>query len=239
MQMTLAEGVQLVRQILSTDPHVIAARLGTLRHASMRRPNTLTNPAQLHVSTLADRASGFATSSEVPELDQKHTRVAKRSDDRTASLYAGGDVPSVQRVHLASMPELEVTIFAKRPEQHLPLWDAWVSPTVHCRDMMVESWVHGPGRMADTCGTASCVVNAAGARFAAHAWTIEQDHAKWALCCDKEIACFGDLNRELAQSLRGGLAMCLRWTANSAHSLYEWVRQHARTIHSQCESCTC
>lgn len=218
-----------MQQILATDPHIVFTNmlpLHAVQHGLQRR----THPAPAHAAEV---------SREWPWLDSHlnvvdaHTSGSESAMEARANAMSSLDLLSMS----LSVASHLVTIFAKRPDQHIPMWDALVAPALGCSGLMVESWVHAAGRLGDMCGPASCVVDAAGAHFADRSWTIEQDHAKWALCCDDEIVCFGDLNRERAQALRGGLAVCVH--SRDTNGLYAWLQQHARRAPSACKHCTC
>ena len=231
-----------MRQILSTDPHVVTSSVeqlllahpsphSTSQQVAQRKPR----PGYARPSTSNAVASWIASSHSRPQ-----TLLGARSED------VGDEMPglseAVALLHAKQRlerPGLNITILAKQRSTQAPFWDAVVAPAVGCRDMMVESWLHGQGRLNDSCGQAGCVVNGAGVRFAQQSWTVEQDHAKWSLCCDQAIACFGDMNREWAQQFRGGLAVCMQGGADSADGLYGWLRAHARSVTPTCKHCTC
>lgn len=117
------------------------------------------------------------------------------------------------------------TLLAKPGELHEDIWDQIVAPEMGCAGLLVESWLHSTSRLANTCCKDHCTVDAAGVRFGGNRWTVMQDHAKWGVCCDKAVVCFGDMNRVHSQRVRGGMTLCMA-ADRSVHSLPAQLYEH-------------
>lgn len=89
-------------------------------------------------------------------------------------------------------------------------------------DLLVESWMNGPGTLDSECSRHYQVKNVERIRFpiAKMSFTCHSDHSKWAVAVahkmqlsqDAKVAdywvCVGDINRALSQELRGGGTVC-------------------------------
>lgn len=144
--------------------------------------------------------------------------------------------------------EQPATLLVKPPELHMDIWDQIVAPAMSCGGLLVESWLHSTSRLASTCCRDHCTVDAAGVQFAGKRWTVMQDHAKWGVCCDKVVVCFGDMNRVYSQRVRGGMALCMVADDSSGPSLPAQLYAHLlpalRTGRNMCfwqrkEQCPC
>ena len=161
---------------------------------------------------------------------------------------------AVQRPLHFALAGMSVTLVTKLRHVYSALWDDMVVAATGCQQLIVESWRHEPEARPDICRSDGCMINANGLHLNTSSWTIGRDHAKWAICCDQSIVCFGDLNRAETQLRRAGMALCLKDIAVS-HDLEEgtsskllrpvadiwhWFRAHLQSGHRvQCPRCTC
>lgn len=111
--------------------------------------------------------------------------------------------------------EQPATVLVKPPDLHVDIWDQIVAPAMSCAGLLVESWLHSTARLASTCCESRCTADAAGVQVGGRRWTVMQDHAKWGVCCDKTVVCFGDMNRVYSQRVRGGVAICMAAPSSS------------------------
>jgi Deoxyribonuclease II len=242
VQLTLAEGLSLVGGILSVSPHIVSCNIpGLCDSAHTKSKETVPQP---HSWTAQPSLHGgwdlSLRDAEVEQASPALTKEAARLQDGP-HMHMAADALVLRR---SLGPSASASILRKLPRWHVPFWDAVIAPAMACSSMLVESWIHGPERMKDGCNptAGTCIVNGAGATFSASGWHIMQDHSKWALCCNKGILCFGDMNREDAQQFRGGLALCLEShgrIANVGDLLYEWLQRHANRRQGACRSCPC
>lgn len=115
-------------------------------------------------------------------------------------------------------------LIVKPPDAHVDIWDQMVAPEMRCLGMLVESWLHSRSRLSNSCCQDHCVLDSAGVRMGDRHWRVMQDHAKWAVCCDKAVVCFGDMNRVHSQRVRGGMALCM--VGHSSYSLPGQLHAH-------------
>jgi len=129
-------------------------------------------------------------------------------------------------LHVALAGGNAVTVFSKTAAEWVPLWDAVVAPHYLLPGLVVESWLHGPGRMPSHCGGSACVLNNLRVRLPQRtAFGVMQDHSKWAVGCGSAqptVLCFGDHNREAGQLRRGGTAVCFAGQSAAEVELYDW-----------------
>jgi hypothetical protein len=253
------EGKSLLTGILSLRPHVHSCTITDFPACS---------PAPRKRSAVSRDVWGWPTPEPVLALGQPRTTIQTSATDRCRRLDSGArdsnrdiwkggleETHGINAIRLADGDRSVVlrkplgccsamVVVRKLPEQEVPFWDAVVAPSMGCKSMAVESWIHGPGRLHNNCGVDGCVVNAAGVSFSSRNWTVMQDHSKWALCCDKTVVCMGDMNREHAQQFRGGMAACIApvhgFGGNGASGrLYAWMCEHTLLERSLCLQCQC
>lgn len=104
--------------------------------------------------------------------------------------------------------------FAKSAKFKKELYMDWVAPVLGAT-FMVESWLHGPGRLESNCSTQFGVFNLKD--LVVHmegkltTFRTLDDHSKWAVSLGvKDWICVGDINRAEHQKVRGGGTLC-RW----------------------------
>jgi len=103
--------------------------------------------------------------------------------------------------------------FAKDKNWDQALYADFVAPTLKS-NLAVETWQNGRGSMGSNCSGTFSVKNVANIKTPeGDAWTINQDHSKWALTQDEKkkifVACVGDINRQTSQAGRGGGTVCI------------------------------
>lgn len=129
-------------------------------------------------------------------------------------------------------------IIGKRGIDHGLLWDDFVAPALGCTGMIVESWLHGPGRIASQCTPATCVLNNARVHMPLASYGVLQDHSKWGVCCDTAALCFGDMNREVGQLSRGGMVLCFAADSAAGRQMHAWFEQISES-EAVCDECSC
>jgi Deoxyribonuclease II len=134
--------------------------------------------------------------------------------------------------------DVAVTVYSKQPGVRLKAWDAMARTCMGCKGMVVESWRHEPHSLPDFCGATGCSLNALGVHIpGGSSWSIEQDHSKWGVCCDRPIVCFSDNNRAEPQAMRGGSLLC--FSGEGAQGLFDWLNAALRVPQSNCPECPC
>lgn len=260
--MSRDEGQRLVQMIRSVDPHVVFDNTSFVDiNATATASNSIyisnthksSQPLSKVVSEIGRSLRSVRRSRFGLELPKRwytpqHLHSAARAWQRSfrkkhaEALAIHGREPDstpglLTKLQTAAGP---ADVIAKPPSVHQDIWDSLVAPSIGCRALKVESWLHGWQKLPDRCQGSACVVNAAGvivhmpgdiqksvdalstAPFAVNLtaghfpfevskhWGIYQDHAKWAVCCSDVAVCFGDMNRMMTQRRRGGLAICFR-----------------------------
>ncbi|XP_055695244.1 plancitoxin-1 [Lutzomyia longipalpis] len=104
--------------------------------------------------------------------------------------------------------------FAKSAKFQKELYTDWVAPTLGAT-LMVESWLHGPGRLESNCSLQFGVFNLRDIIIHLNGNTTSfrtlDDHSKWAVSLgEQDWICVGDINRSEHQKVRGGGTLC-RW----------------------------
>lgn len=100
------------------------------------------------------------------------------------------------------------TVFSKSHKFNKELYVDWVAPTLGT-DLLVESWLHGPGVISTDCEKPFRVYNVedislpTGKRFKSM-----EDHSKWGVGKTHDWICVGDINRAEHQKKRGGGTVC-------------------------------
>lgn len=219
--------------------------------------------SSVHVEDVTSRTSDhgstymFKDGLSVDALNHMRTR-----DNSPSAPYFKGNFTLPTIVGLAD-------VIAKPSRVHQDMWDSLVAPSIRCKALRVESWLRGWHRLPNTCQSSFCVVNAAGVRIdmsynrtstmplatdasvesahrgseTAKQWGIYQDHAKWAVCCDKAAVCFGDMNRMKSQRKRGGLAICYRPQDGGSVQFSQELHKHLSLwlipAAKHCSGCAC
>lgn len=289
MQMSLEAGEKLLQRILSVDPYIVSDNTSSVLPCAASRLTPLRNKEYGDDRPVfeSDASDTFGTP------DSNSLSKSVRVQDATSQMHDHGsaymfreqlsvDALNYMRGQGSPPPteqsEVNFTIqtavgladvIAKPSRVHQDMWDSLVAPSISCRALRVESWLHGWHRLPNMCQSLFCVVNAAGVRIdmpnnrtstmslladsgvgSAHEapnavmqWGIYQDHAKWAVCCNKAAVCFGDMNRMQSQQKRGGLAICYRpldagsvqFSQQLHRQLSSWLTPAAK----HCSGCAC
>jgi hypothetical protein len=217
----------LLRGILSVRPHIQRCTIKDI-------PDVCTVAAANHFQPIMVKEN-------LRKL-QHRTQLLQDAIQLPVESIADHDVHVLQQM----LGRSRIQVLRKMPGWHTPFWDKVIAPAVGCRDMLVESWLHGPGALDNHCSADGCTVNANGMHFGNVSWNVFQDHSKWSLCCDAVVVCVGDMNREYAQAYRGGLAVCL--TGNPLHlqehsdvasAFRQWLASHMNSYRRCCSPCTC
>lgn len=262
VQLSAKEGATLIQAVLSTKPRIqrcsfhIPGWPACKPPSSHSRGRKATGPTHLHkaagpthlqisqpLQPGVSRAPGYRV-----QLPLHRSEIGTAfgplpvSDGADAEGAPRDAAALVLQKHLDGCASLVVV--KKLPQLHVPFWEGVVAPGVGCSSMRVESWLHGPSRLADACSAAGCVVNAAGVRLADQSWTVMQDHAKWAVCCVNRTVCFGDMNREEFQQFRGGMGLCLSVALDTegacpAAALIDELRSLLIGQRTKCAACGC
>jgi deoxyribonuclease-2 len=134
-------------------------------------------------------------------------------------------------VGISSKGGASMTSFAKSKTFGLDLWDSLVSSNIET-DIIVQTWKNGDGiNFPSSCSSSGYeyqVMNLEEVQSQSFSWKVTKDHSKWAVSCDStaKTVCFGDNNRQVSQTKRGGGAVCVQdeslWSAmNSITGLTE------------------
>jgi deoxyribonuclease-2 len=104
---------------------------------------------------------------------------------------------------------MELVVFEKSTQWGGALWDSCIAPYFG-RELRVQSWLQGTPIGAN-CSGIEPVVDVESVAFSpAFSWTNADDHSKWGVADDGSVVCFGDINRVVTQTARGGGAVCTR-----------------------------
>jgi hypothetical protein len=101
-----------------------------------------------------------------------------------------------------------LTVFAKSAEWGHDIWDDCITTAID-ESLYVQSWLQGKplGPYCPTTGNA--VQDIQSVNFGdGFAWDNSVDHSKWGVSVSGSMVCFGDINRVVTQSTRGGGAVC-------------------------------
>lgn len=91
----------------------------------------------------------------------------------------------------------EFKVFAKTGKFGKELYADWVAPTLET-NLLVETWLNGPGKLNSDCLKKYHVLNIADVKIGAEEFTIHHDHSKWAVGKSPiNWICVGDINREV------------------------------------------
>ena len=230
--MTPSQAYSVAHTVLALEPHVHACTLGSVCAESQLQQEPIATQemdGRASLRHLLPVPSSVSQNKQIwPQQVMQQGHALWRQNEALHAL-------TIKRF----TTNTKLVIIRKLAHEHVHLWDAKVAPALACRSMLVESWLHGPGALSNTCNPTQhrCIVNGAGAQFNMTMWTVMQDHSKWAVCCDASVACMGDMNREAAQRFRAGLAVCLVGTDGTL--LHKWLRRHATPKHGHCLGCEC
>lgn len=99
---------------------------------------------------------------------------------------------------VSSMNGTEFKVFAKTGKFGKELYTDWVAPTLDS-DLLVETWLNGPGKISSDCSKHHGVYNIAEIGIGSELFTIHHDHSKWAVSnMSMDWICVGDINREVS-----------------------------------------
>lgn len=107
-----------------------------------------------------------------------------------------------------------ITIFIKIADEHIDIWSSCIS-NYYKNNILVESWIHGTMDGPYCPPTFNWATLDIGTIEFPEGQIIEEkeDHSKWGILNEKQIVCFGDLNRVTTQMERGGTVYC--WEDNN------------------------
>lgn len=116
-------------------------------------------------------------------------------------LIDGTKITSTPYWNLETVSSIEGTkfkVFAKTGKFGKELYADWVAPTLDT-DLLVETWVNGPGKISSDCSKRRGVYNIAEVEIGDEEFTIHHDHSKWAVSNNSSVnwICVGDINREV------------------------------------------
>jgi deoxyribonuclease-2 len=142
-----------------------------------------------------------------------------------------GSLGNSSVVEINSLGGTSLISFAKSKVFGMDLWDSLVTSHVQS-DIVVQSWKNGDGiNMPSSCGSNGYqfqVMNLEDVQVSSFSWKATKDHSKWAAThsSSRNTVCFGDINRQVSQTKRGGGAVCVEdsnlWNAfNSIIDTFE------------------
>lgn len=108
---------------------------------------------------------------------------------------------------LTSSAEQQFLSFAKYTDYGQDMYAAWLAPHF-ASSMDAETWRNGGTPLPSNCSGKYSVLNVASMKLLGEYWTVQEDHAKWAVTVDKRWICIGDINREESQKYRAGGMVC-------------------------------
>uniref|UniRef100_UPI00398F87DA deoxyribonuclease-2-alpha-like isoform X1 n=2 Tax=Pristiophorus japonicus TaxID=55135 RepID=UPI00398F87DA len=119
--------------------------------------------------------------------------------------------PWKREVILTSVAGKQFTSFAKYSKFGDDLYCGWVAGYVQS-NLLVQSWPNSPHTLPSNCTMKYAVYNVKRIVFSADVGFVsEVDHSKWCVTtpgAGVKWTCIGDINRDLAQELRGGGTVC-------------------------------
>jgi len=99
-------------------------------------------------------------------------------------------------------------IFSKsRKSPNLP-YDTSI-PQEYKSGFYVETWTR-PALLPSDFESQYQIINVQSMNYGGYSFNHNQEHSKWAVSIEKDICCFGDLNRTESQKKRGGNVICFR-----------------------------
>jgi len=131
-----------------------------------------------------------------------------------SALIDGKAIPNAPWFHTLDFESINGTAFksfAKAKQFNKDLYEDWVAPELGA-NLMVETWLNGPGRLASNCSKPYSVINVEEITLKQAQITFKSanDHSKWAVSksTDNNWICIGDINRAEHQKHRGGGTVC-------------------------------
>ncbi|XP_059610701.1 plancitoxin-1 [Phlebotomus argentipes] len=147
----------------------------------------------------------------IPEaLKGSFPNLVKASDMKMVS-----DPPYWRLEQIKSKEGNAFSSFAKSAKFKKELYMDWVAPVLGS-SLVVESWLHGPGRLETNCSIPFPILNLRDVMVHVQKQRTNfrslDDHSKWAVALEnnKDWICVGDINRAEHQMVRGGGTLC-RW----------------------------
>jgi deoxyribonuclease-2 len=128
-----------------------------------------------------------------------------------ASAVNGDKSGQITENFYISTAQTKFLAFAKDKTWAKNLYGDFVAPTLKS-DLVVETWQNGRGSMPSNCSGTYTIENVAIIKtIEGDSWTINQDHSKWTITRDGnvQVACVGDINRQVSQAGRGGGTVCI------------------------------
>jgi hypothetical protein len=102
----------------------------------------------------------------------------------------------------------EFTFFSRSKNEEKLQFDFHI-PKYYEDSFYVETWTK-PKLIEPICDGNYKVMNIKNLQFGPYVYNNNQEHAKWSVATNKEITCFGDLNRTEQKTVRGGNVICIK-----------------------------
>jgi deoxyribonuclease-2 len=134
-------------------------------------------------------------------VDKDNAQVLKLIKNRGDS-----NLPDSQHTDIVTRKNKKFTVFSKGKDYDELPYDTLI-PDYYKDSFYVETWTK-PAMLPSKCKGSYEVVNVQSLKFGHYSFDMNQEHSKWAVSQNKNIACFGDLNRTESQKKRGGMTIC-------------------------------
>jgi hypothetical protein len=108
--------------------------------------------------------------------------------------------------NLETIKGLKINLFIKKRENEVIPWDADI-PNFYKESFYVETWTR-PELLPDVCKKGEEVLNMETLNILNVEFKNTNDHSKWAVAVNKDLVCYGDLNRTEEQTKRAGTIAC-------------------------------
>jgi deoxyribonuclease-2 len=117
-------------------------------------------------------------------------------------------LPSFDIFHINSIGKKKFTFFPRSKFEERLQFDFHI-PNFYEDHFYVETWSK-PKLLNSICDRLFNVMNVRALKFGDHEYANVYEHAKWSVAVNKDIACFGDLNRTEQKTARGGNVICVK-----------------------------
>lgn len=136
--------------------------------------------------------------------DSKNAEITSKIDKLIIRDYRGRKEFKI--MNLKTIGGLNVELFLKGEVDTLP-WDG-VIPNHYQDDFYVETWTR-PALLPNVCGKVK-TLNILDLHIGPYNFHDIEDHSKWGVSSNKDIICYGDLNRTQSQEKRNGSIACFK-----------------------------
>jgi deoxyribonuclease-2 len=117
-------------------------------------------------------------------------------------------LPAFKIFEIDSIGKKKFTFFSRSKNEEKLQFDYHI-PDYYKDNFYVETWTK-PNLIDPICDGLYKVMNIKSLKFGNYKFENNYEHAKWSVAAKKDISCFGDLNRTIQTTVRGGNVICIK-----------------------------